>query len=63
MSEKVIDILDIDPQLLYGSGNRVMNHLIRKFPNCKIVARGRKIKISGDENNVTDLSGKVLDLM
>ena len=63
MSEKVIDIVDIDPQLLYGSGNRVMNHLIRKFPNCKIVARGRKIKISGDENNVTDLYGKVLDLM
>ena len=63
MSEKVIDIVDIDPQLLYGSGNRVMNHLIRKFPNCKIVARGRKIKISGDENNVNDLYGKVLDLM
>ena len=63
MSEKVIDIVDIDPQLLYGSGNRVMNHLIRKFPNCKIVARGRKIKISGEDDNVQDLYGKVLDLM
>ena len=63
MSEKVIDIVDIDPQLLYGSGNRVMNHLIRKFPKCKIVARGRKIKISGEDDNVQDLYGKVLDLM
>ena len=63
MSEKVIDIVDIDPQLLYGSGNRVLNHLIRKFPNCKIVARGRKIKISGEDDNVQDLYGKVLDLM
>lgn len=63
MSEKVIEIVDIDPQLLYGSGNRVMNHLIRKFPNCKIVARGRKIKISGEDDNVQDLYGKVLDLM
>ncbi|MBR6496461.1 MAG: PhoH family protein [Rikenellaceae bacterium] len=63
MSEKVIEIVDIDPQLLYGSGNRVMNHLIRKFPNCKIVARGKKIKISGEDDNVQDLYGKVLDLM
>ena len=63
MSEKVIEIVDIDPQLLYGSGNRVMNHLIRKFPNCKIVARGRKIKISGEDDSVQDLYGKVLDLM
>jgi phosphate starvation-inducible PhoH-like protein len=63
MSEKIIEIGDIDPQILYGAGNRVMNHLIKKFPATKIVARGRKIKISGEDQNVRELHSKILDLM
>ena len=49
MNELVIELSEISPRDFFGQGNEHIELLKRYFPKLKIVARGSKIKVFGDE--------------
>ncbi|HBU77573.1 MAG TPA: phosphate starvation-inducible protein PhoH [Muricauda sp.] len=49
MNELIIELTDISPQEFFGQQNSNIELLKKYFPKLKIVARGNKIKVFGDE--------------
>ena len=49
MNELVIELSEISPREFFGQGNEHIELLKKYFPKLKIVARGSKIKVFGDE--------------
>lgn len=49
MNEIILELSDINPREFFGQGNENINVLKKHFPKLKIVARGSKIKVYGDE--------------
>ena len=49
MNELVIELTEISPQEFFGQQNANIELLKKYFPKLKIVARGNKIKVFGDE--------------
>ncbi|MBA4743754.1 MAG: PhoH family protein [Muricauda sp.] len=49
MNELVIELTEISPQEFFGQQNSNIELLKKYFPKLKIVARGNKIKVFGDE--------------
>ncbi len=49
MNELIIELTDISPQEFFGRQNENIELLKKYFPKLKIVARGNKIKVYGDE--------------
>lgn len=49
MNELILELTDISPRDFFGQGNENINLLKKYFPKLKIVARGSKIKVYGDE--------------
>lgn len=49
MNELIIELTDISPQDFFGQQNANIELLKKYFPKLKIVARGNKIKVYGDE--------------
>ena len=52
MAEKVIEITQVDPVQVYGVNDANMELIKKRFPKLKIVARGDKIKVAGDDDEV-----------
>ena len=50
MNELVLELTDINPREFFGQGNENINLLKKHFPKLKIVARGSKIKVYGDQD-------------
>ncbi len=49
MNELILELTEISPREFFGQGNENINLLKKYFPKLKIVARGNKIKVYGDE--------------
>ncbi|MGB7395726.1 MAG: PhoH family protein [Pricia sp.] len=49
MNELVLELTDISPREFFGQRNQNIDLLKKYFPKLKIVARGSKIKVYGDE--------------
>ena len=49
MSEKILEINSIDPLDLYGANNKKLDFIKNFFPKLKIVSRGNKLKVIGEE--------------
>ena len=49
MNELIIELTDISPREFFGQQNENIQLLKKYFPKLKIVARGNKIKVYGDE--------------
>ncbi|MFS4455758.1 PhoH family protein [Maribacter sp. 2304DJ31-5] len=49
MNELVLELTEISPREFFGQGNENIDLLKKYFPKLKIVARGNKIKVYGDE--------------
>ncbi|MCR9225886.1 AAA family ATPase [Muricauda sp. HICW] len=49
MNELIIELTEISPQEFFGQQNSNIELLKKYFPKLKIVARGNKIKVFGDE--------------
>ena len=49
MNELIIELTEISPQEFFGQQNANIELLKKYFPKLKIVARGNKIKVFGDE--------------
>lgn len=49
MNELILELIEISPREFFGQGNENIEILKKYFPKLKIVARGNKIKVYGDE--------------
>jgi len=53
MTETVIYLEDIEPVLLFGTNNVILNKIRTLFPKVKIIARGNEVKCIGEETDVS----------
>lgn len=63
MNEKVIEIVDVNPSEFFGTRNTNLAQIKKYFPKLKIVARGNKIKIFGDDKQLLDFEKKLQQLL
>ena len=54
MNERIIELVDIDPNDFFGPHNSNIELVKKSFPKIKIVARGDKLRIFGDPVNLDD---------
>ena len=63
MSEKIIDLENIDLLILFGSNNRKLYKIKDHFPNLKLVARGNKLKVLGTTSQISFFEKKLTSLL
>jgi phosphate starvation-inducible PhoH-like protein len=49
LNELILELTEINPREFFGQGNENINVLKKYFPKLKIVARGSKIKVYGED--------------
>jgi len=54
LNERIIELVDIDPNDFFGPHNSHIELIKKKYPKLKIVARGDKLRIFGDEANLDE---------
>ena len=54
MNELILELIDISPREFFGHQNQNIDLLKKYFPKLKIVARGSKIKVYGDEEHLEE---------
>ncbi len=59
MNEKIIEITEVNPSEFFGTQNATITQLKKYFPKLKIVARGNKVKIFGDDEQLTEFEKKL----
>lgn len=62
MNELIIELTEINPKEFFGAGNANIDLLKKYFPKLKIVARGNKIKVYGDQDHLEEFD-KRLDML
>jgi len=62
LTERNITITEIEPVDLLGVNNSILKYIQSRFPNLKIVSRGRNLKFSGEEIEL-DLFEEKINLM
>ena len=62
MTEKTFTITDIEPIDLLGVNNSILKIVEARYPELKVVSRGRTLKLLGDENQI-DLFIEKIKLM
>jgi phosphate starvation-inducible PhoH-like protein len=62
LTERIIDLTDIDPKEFFGAQNSTISLLKKFFPKIKIVARGAKLKVYG-ESDILDEFEKRLEML
>ena len=63
MSEKKIDLENIDLLILFGSNNSKLYKIKDHFPNLKLVARGNKLKVLGTTSQISFFEEKFTSLL
>ncbi len=63
MNERIIELTDINPSDLFGTHNVNVEILAKHFPKIKIVARGNKLKIYGEEEVLDEFEKKIQQLI
>ena len=58
MNEIIIDLEKIDLVVLFGSNNRKLYKIREYFPDLKLVARGNKLKVIGNEDKILFFENK-----
>ncbi len=59
MSEKLIEISEINPVELYGVNEKKLNKIKSYFPKLKVIARGDVLKAIGDDNEILQFEQKI----
>jgi len=62
LNELIIELTEINPKEFFGAGNANIDLLKKYFPKLKIVARGNKIKVYGDQDHLEEFD-KRLDML
>jgi len=63
LNEIVIELSEINPREFFGQQNENIELLKEYFPKLKIVARGNKIKVFGDEEMLEEFDERITMLM
>ncbi len=63
MVEKIIELVDIDPKIFFGTNNMLADSIRGYFPKLKIIARGNEIKAIGEEEEVEKFEQKINELI
>jgi len=63
LNEIVIELSEINPREFFGQQNEHIELLKKYFPKLKIVARGNKIKVFGDEEMLEEFDQRINMLM
>ncbi len=63
MTERVIFLEDIDPVVLFGPNNRLLDKIQSYFPKVKLIARGSELKVIGEAEEVTAFADKISELL
>ncbi len=63
MTETVIYLEDIDPIILFGSNNILLDKIRSLFPRVKIVARGNEVKCIGEEGEIEIFSERLNEVI
>lgn len=58
MTEKIILLENIEPQVFYGSNNQNLAYLKNQFPKLQIIARGEDLKLIGDTAEIQNFYGR-----
>lgn len=59
MTEVIIDIENIEPVAFFGVNNNKFQLIKKRYPKLKILSRGTKIKLSGQEEEVFEAKEKI----
>lgn len=62
MTERIIELTDINPKDFFGTQNSTIAQLKKSFPKIKIIARGNNLKIYG-ESDILDEFEKRLEML
>ncbi len=62
MNELILELTEINPREFFGQGNENINLLKKYFPKLKIVARGNKIKVYGDDELLEEFDKRFVQL-
>lgn len=63
MTERVIILEEIDPVVMLGPNNRLLDQIQGYFPKIKLIARGNEIKCIGEADEVALFAGKMSELI
>ncbi|OAB77304.1 PhoH family protein [Cochleicola gelatinilyticus] len=63
MNELIIELTEISPRDFFGLQNTNIDTLKKYFPKLKIVARGSKIKVYGDEEELEEFDRRITMLL
>ena len=63
MTERVILLDGIDPMLMFGPNNRLLEQIQGYFPKIKLVARGNEIKCMGEAEEIALFADKISVLL
>ena len=63
MTEKVIMLEEIDPVVILGPNNRLLEKIQGYFPKIKLIARGNEIKCIGEDTEVILFADKMSELI
>ncbi|MFO7924538.1 MAG: PhoH family protein [Bacteroidales bacterium] len=62
MMEQLIYLEGVDPAVLYGVNNNLLDRIKSFFPKLKIVARGHEIRVFGDEDEISRFDDLIHEL-
>ena len=63
MTETIIYLEDIDPVILFGTNNNLLDKIRALFPRVKIVARGNEVKCIGEEGDIEIFSERLNEVI
>lgn len=63
MTERVIILEEIDPVVMLGPNNRLLDQIQGYFPKVRLIARGNEIKCIGEADEVALFAGKMSELI
>lgn len=63
MTEKVIRVENINPTIFFGTENKNLSFLKKRFPKLKLTSRGDEIKASGPESEILQFEQKLSQLI
>lgn len=63
MTERVILLEEIDPVVMLGPNNRLLDQIQGYFPKIRLIARGNEIKCIGEADEVAMFAGRMEELV
>ena len=63
MNELIIELTEINPADFFGQNNSTVETLKKYFPKLKLVARGTKLKVYGDEDLLEEFDKRITMLI